>query len=299
MGTTPEQAMEKIHDRFGAHDGHRALHSKGVHCTATFTPTPEAAKLTRAGHMAAPVPAKVRFSNGGGDPTVPDYAPDVRGLAVSFQLPDGSSTDILAQTFPNFPFSDQEGFFHAMAVSKRDFKALLKLPGFILRYPAAAKRTRTVEAIMGRRASFAARDYFPLHAFKWVDAEGGERYVRYFWLSTVDEPDFSKEEVKRRGRNYLFDELRERLAREPVRIRLEVQIAAPDDDPHDPSNDWPEDRERVTVGTLEVTAIDDEADDGIVYDPMRLVDGIEASEDPVLRYRPAVYTLSHTRRTGS
>jgi catalase len=82
-------------------------------------------------------------------------------------------------------------------------------------------------------------------------------------------------------------------------MRLEVQIAAPDDDPHDPSNDWPEDRERVTVGTLEVTAIDDEADDGIVYDPMRLVDGIEASEDPVLRYRPAVYTLSHTRRAGS
>ena len=298
MGTTPEQAMEKIHDRFGAHDGHRALHAKGVHCTATFTPTAEAAQLTRAGHMAAPVPAKVRFSNGGGDPTVPDYAPDVRGLAVSFQLPDGSATDILSQTFPRFPFSDQEGFFAAMAVSKRDLKALLKLPGFILRYPSAAKETRTVETVLARRASFAARHYFPFHAFKWVDAGGGERYIRYSWHPTVDEPDFSKEEVKRRGRDYLFDELRERLAREPVRMRLEVQVAAPDDDPHDPSNDWAEDRERVTVGTLEVTAIDDEADDGIVYDPMRLVDGIEASEDPVLLYRPAVYTLSHTRRAG-
>ena len=31
---------------------------------------------------------------------------------------------------------------------------------------------------------------------------------------------------------------------------------------------------------------------------MRLVDGIEPSNDPVLRYRPAVYTLSHERRTG-
>ena len=82
-------------------------------------------------------------------------------------------------------------------------------------------------------------------------------------------------------------------------MRLEVQIAAPGDEPDDPSNVWPDDRRRVTVGTLEVTAVDENADDGIVYDPMRLVDGIEASDDPALRFRPPVYTLSHARRTGS
>ena len=299
MGTTPEQAMEKIHDRFGAHDGHRALHAKGIHCTGTFTPTPEAAKLTRAGHMNAPVAAKVRFSNGGGDPTVPDYAPDVRGLAASFQLPDGSATDILAQTLPHFPFPDEEGFFAALKVSERNLGTLLRLPAFIARYPKALKVLRESDAEAGRRASFAARRYFPFHAFKWVDAEGGERYVRYTWNPTVDEPEFTKEEAKSRGRDYLFDELRERLTKTPVRMELEVQIAGPGDDPDDPSDEWPDDRERVTVGTLEVTAIDETADDGIVFDPMRLVDGIEASNDPVLRFRPDVYTLSHTRRAGS
>ena len=80
-------------------------------------------------------------------------------------------------------------------------------------------------------------------------------------------------------------------------MELELQIAGDDDDPHDPSNVWPDERERVVVGTLEVTAIDDDADDGIVFDPMRLTDGIEASNDPALRYRPAVYTISHERRT--
>ena len=300
MGTTPEQAMDKIHARFGAHKGHRALHAKGIHCVGTFTPTPEAAKLTRAGHMSGPpAPAKVRFSNGGGDPTVPDYAPDVRGLSVSFELPDGSRTDILAQTAPHFPFRDQEGFFDALAVSNRTPSTLLKLPLFIARHPKALMATRATNAVLGRRASFVARRYFAFHAFRWLDGEGGERFVRYFWHPTVDEPDCSRDEAKRRGRDYLFEELRERLAREPVRMRLEVQIAAEGDDPDDPSDEWPDDRERVTVGTLEVTAIDDEADDGIVYDPMRLVDGIEASNDPVLRFRPAVYTLSHARRTGS
>jgi hypothetical protein len=32
---------------------------------------------------------------------------------------------------------------------------------------------------------------------------------------------------------------------------------------------------------------------------MRLTDGIEPSDDPALLYRPAVYSLSHARRTGS
>jgi catalase len=300
MATTPEQAMDKIHARFGAHDGHRALHAKGVHCTGTFTATPEAAGLTRAGHMSGQrVPAKVRFSNGGGDPTVPDYVPDVRGMAVSFQLPDGTATDILAQTLPHFPFRDQEGFFDALSVSKPGLSSLLKLPLFLARHPGVLKVKRDTDAALERRASFAARPYLAFHAFRWLDAEGGERWVRYFWHPTVDEPDLSREAAKRRGRDYLFDELRERLNEEPFRMRLEVQIAASGDEPDDPSNVWPDDRRRVTVGTLEVTAVDENADDGIVYDPMRLVDGIEASNDPALRFRPAVYTLSHARRTGS
>ncbi|MDQ3572507.1 MAG: catalase family peroxidase [Actinomycetota bacterium] len=300
MGSTPQEAMDRIHKRFGAHDGHRALHAKGVHCVGTFTPTLEAARLTRAGHMSGPpVSAKVRFSNGGGDPTVPDYAPDVRGLSVSFQLADGTSTDILAQTLPHFPFRDQEGFLEALAVSKPSAGALLKLPLFLARHPKVLMARGATNRELARRASFAARRYFAFHAFKWIDPEGGERYVRYIWHPTVEESDFTKEEAKGRGRDYLFDELRERLTREPVRMRLGVQVAGEGDDPDDPSTEWPEDRERVTVGTLEVTVIDDEADDQIVFDPMRLVDGIEPSEDPALRFRPAVYTLSHARRTGS
>ena len=300
MASTPEQAMERIHARFGAHDGHRALHAKGIHCVGTFTATPEAASLTRAGHMSgAPVPVKVRFSNGGGDPNVPDYVPDVRGLAVSFQLPDGTATDLLAQTLPRFPFRDQEGFLDALAVSKPAAKDLPRLALFLARHPGVLRHARETNAILGRRASFAARPYQAFHAFKWLDAGGGERWVRYYWHPTVDEPDLSAEEAKGRGRDYLFDDLRERLAEGPVRMRLEAQIAGPGDDPHDPSNQWPDDRRRLTVGTLEVTAVDENADDGIVYDPMRLVDGIEASDDPALRFRPAVYTLSHARRTAS
>jgi catalase len=296
--TSPERAMEIIHARYGAHDGHRALHAKGVICAASFTATPEAPDLTRAGHMSGePVPATVRFSNGGGDPTVPDYVPDVRGLAVSFHLPDGSRTDILAQTLPHFPFRDQEGFLRAVEVSKPSLGALLKFPAFAFRHTNAISKLPEANRIMGRRASFAARTYYAFHAYRWIDAGGGERFVRYRWLPTIDEPDLPKDAVKGR-RDYLFEELSERLEREPVRMELEVQIAGEGDDPDDPSDEWPEERRRVIVGTLEVTDVDQDADDGIVFDPMRVVDGIEPSGDPALRYRPDVYTLSHARRTA-
>jgi catalase len=298
--TTPEQAMEKIHARFGAHDGYRALHAKGIHCVGTFTATPEAAKLTLAGHMTGePVTAKVRFSNGGGDPRVPDYAPDVRGLAVGFMLPDGSRTDILGQTIPHFPFKDQEGFFAALRISKPGLAGFVNLPAFALRYPKALRGAAEANRITARRINFWAHRYFAFHAVKWVDADGGSRFVRYTWQPTVEETSLSMSEAKHLGRDYLFDGLREQLERAPVRVDLEVQIANDDDDPHDPSNEWPHDRERVTVGTLEVTAVDEDADDGIIYDPMRLTDGIEPSDDPVLHYRPDVYGLSYARRTKS
>ena len=297
--TTPEEGLAKIHARFGAHDGHRALHAKGIHCVGTFTATPEAAELTKASHMSgAPVPVKVRFSNGGGNPNVPDYVPDVRGLAVSFVLPDGSRTDMLNQTIPHFPFHDQEGFFATIAASKPGLSGLLRLPALVARYPRAALVAVEANKVIGQRISFDAHRYFPFHAVKWVDADGGSRFVRYTWLPTVHETSLSMAEAKRLGRDYLFDGLRERLAEKPVRMNLEVQIAGDGDNPHDPSDEWPDDRERLIVGTLEVTAVDDDADDSIIFDPMRLTDGIEPSDDPVLHYRPDVYGLSYARRTS-
>ena len=38
--------------------------------------------------------------------------------------------------------------------------------------------------------------------------------------------------------------------------------------------------------------------EAVVFDPARVVDGIELSDDPILRYRPAAYTESVSRRSG-
>src|SRR5438270_5991521 len=99
MTVTPEEATAAANDAYGRHPGRRALHAKGTLLKGTFTASPEAARMSRAAHLQGdPVPATIRFSNGGGNPDIPDYAPDVRGLAVKMYLPDGGRTDIVAQT---------------------------------------------------------------------------------------------------------------------------------------------------------------------------------------------------------
>jgi hypothetical protein len=91
---TPQDAIKVINDAFGRHPSYRALHAKGVLCQGTFTASAKAAGLTRAAHMQGqPVPALIRFSNGSGKPSQPDFLPQVRGMAVKFSLPDGSRTD--------------------------------------------------------------------------------------------------------------------------------------------------------------------------------------------------------------
>src|SRR2546430_16763792 len=55
--------------------------------------------------------------------------------------------------------------------------------------------------------------------------------------------------------NYLFDELPQRLAQGPVQFRLYVQLANPGDQTKDGSMVWPDDRQRVELGTISLTAV--------------------------------------------
>src|SRR5262245_22413749 len=57
----------------GVHAGFRPAHAKGLMCVGTFSPSSEAARLTRAPHATRPsVPVTVRYSNSTGIPTIPD-----------------------------------------------------------------------------------------------------------------------------------------------------------------------------------------------------------------------------------
>ena len=299
---TPEEVIDGVNERYGRHPGYRTLHAKGIFCKGTFTATPEAARLTRAAHMQGdPVEATVRLSNGSGDPKSKDYVPDVRGMATSFQLPDESKTDLSAQTAPNFPVKSPEGFVEAVQANVTGLSRAWKIPLFLAKHPSAIPGLKANLEALKPRPSFANYTYFAIHAFKWVDAEGAEQYVRYTWLPEAGEETISPAEGKERGLDYLQDEMRERLSRAPARFTLQLQLAADGDPTDDPTANWPDDRRTMTAGTLELTEAIPSPEDGgeiVVFDPMRLTDGIEPSDDPILRYRPRAYSVSAERRSS-
>ena len=305
MASLPEQIVDAIHDIAGRHDGTRAVHAKGVVCAGTFTATPEAAALTRAEHMQGqPVRATVRFSNGGGDPGAPDYAKDGRGLAVKLYLEDGSRTDIVSLTLPRFFVRTADDFLEFTRARKPDPETgqpdMEKLGAFLQAHPEALP---AIQHALGQPApaSYAQVEYHGIHAFRWIAADGTESWVRYSFRPEAGEAGLSDEEAREGGANYLQDEIRERLESGPVEFTLEVSIAEDGDDPDDPTEPWPDERRRVTVGTLRIDGLDESRErdgDVLVFDPTRVTDGIELSGDEILRIRPDAYAVSVERRSG-
>lgn len=298
---SPEKAIDVINSRFGRFTAYRALHAKGTLCRGSFTATPEAGRLTRAAHMQGqPVDTLVRFSNGSGNPNLPDYAPDVRGLGVKFLLADGSRTDISAQTVPHFPVSTPDDFIELIRLTSLSVSRLWRLPLFMARHRGIRKSLTENARALAPPSSYAGLAYHAVHAFKWIDAHGGERYVRYSWDPEQEEPPLATVEARNRGKDYLQKDLRKRLGKGPVKFKLMLQLAAEGDPVDDPAADWPEERERVQAGTLQVTDVEEgyESEHVLVFDPVRVTDGIETSNDPVLLFRPRAYSVSVERRTA-
>lgn len=300
--TTPQESIAAAHDRYGTHPGYRALHAKGTLFKGTFRPTPDGARLSRAAHLhAESVPLTARLSNGSGDPGDPDHGFDVRGLAVKLYLPDGSKTDIVAQSLPFFAVSDVAAFNEQLRATKPGPEMAWRMPLFLVRNPRVALALPRLLPHLRPPASYATHRYHALHAFRWIDPDGGAHYVRYVLAPEAGEASLSPGEARKRGRDYLREEILDRVARTPVRFALELRIAGPGDDPDDPSKRWPDDRERVVAGTIDLTEPEtdrERGDDVLVFDPTRVVDGIELTDDPILHFRTRAYSVSVLERTG-
>jgi catalase len=300
---SPEEAVDAINDVSGSFAGHRAAHAKGTLLSGTFTATPEAARLTRAAHMQGePVRVTVRFSNGGGNPEIPDYAREGRGMATKFYLPDGSKTDIVALSLPCFFVRTPEDFLEFTRLRKPDPETgqpdLEKLGNWLGKHPEAGP---AIQAAVGTPPpeSYAEVLYNGIHSYRWTPADGGSRWVRYAWLPEAGETSLEDDEARARGRDYLQEEILRRL---PVAFRLVVRLGEEGDPVNDPTAVWPDERETVEVGRLELTgpeASRERDGDVLVFDPTRVTDGIETSEDPILLFRPKAYSVSVERRSGA
>jgi catalase len=148
--------------------------------------------------------------------------------------------------------------------------------------------------------SYATLTYHGIHAFAFADAAGAVRHGRYHLVPAAGEHALTDDEAAAAAPDYLRDELAQRLAAGPVIFTLRVEVAEAGDPVDDPTAVWPEGREQVELGRLEVTApaFDRERDgDILVFDPTRLPDGISPTNDAILLARSGAYRVSVARRT--
>lgn len=252
-----------------------------------------------------PVPATVRFSNGSGSPRRHDGARDGRGMATRFHLPDGSATDLVALTLPCFFVRTPEDFLEFTRAQRPDPETgkpdLALIEKFVGEHP-ETQLALGFSMFTMPPASYVQLRYNGVHAFKWINGEGAEQFVRYRWEPEGGEETITEEDSRSRDRTYLQDEIRERLAGGPAVFELQLQLAEEGDDPSDPTVPWPDERPVVVAGRMEVTGViaDQEGRcEVLIFDPTRVTDGIECSDDQILHARPGAYSVSYDRRTSA
>ena len=305
--TTPRPVIAEIVDTLralaGPHPGFRPVHAKGIVCSGSFRASSDARRMTRASHLqGAAVSTVVRFANSNGNPDVHDGAPSVRSLAVKFQLPDGKSADILANSVEGFVARTPEEFLEFLRAQLPEPSTGRPAPDAVPRFMGSHPAARAfVERLMKTPvpASYAQARYHAEHAFRFTAADGTSRFGRYHFLPEAGESYLSPDDAGKRSSSFLRDELEGRLRGGPVAFRLILQLAEANDPTDDVTALWPADRPRVELGRLEVTAISttSAADERrLIFDPASLTDGIDLSSDPILLARSEAYSISYDRR---
>ena len=290
----------------GIHAGYRPAHAKGILLTGVFTPSPEAASLTRAPHVQRnSIPVTARFSDSTGIPAIPDNDPQKsgpRGFAIRFHLGEHVHTDIVSHSIDAFPTRTVDeflAFLSARLATDPKGPHPNAIEQFLSAHPAALKFVQTPKPIP---ASFARESFYAVSAFKFTNAKGQSRYGRYRMLPLAGNEYLDEAGAAARGANFLFDEIKERVAKESVRFRIAVQLAGAGDSTDDATVRWPEDRPQVALGEIslkEIAANNAGEQQQIIFDPVPRVDGIEPSADPLFDARANIYLMTGRRRRAA
>jgi catalase len=170
---------------------------------------------------------------------------------------------------------------------------------------------RFVEAPKPSPKSFATQQFWGVNAFVLVDVEGKRTAVRYRIVPAADGgvETLGEEDLKTKSETYLFDELEERFAgpnssSSKVSFKLLAQIAEAGDPTDDATILWPEERQVVELGSIELDSMLGEEENAglqkrVIFDPIPRVKGVETSEDPLLEIRAAVYLISGRGRRAA
>jgi catalase len=299
----PSAFVNQFEATFGKFEGYRRSGAKGICATGEFTGTTQARALSTASVFSGkPVPVVVRFSVGGANPKAADNAKTQRNMALQFNLPDGEQWLMGNISSPVFGAASPQQFIGLIASRQPD-------PATKAADPAKVKAFNDANPevlLQGKHfasqpvpASFASVNYWGVHAYGFVNAEGAKQFGKWIFEPVAGLQGLTDDEAKAKGPSFLFDDIRQRVKDGQVAFNFNLELAQPGDKIDNATVPLPEGRKKVNLGTLKITSV---AEDGggpcltINYNPMVMPKGVEGSADPMLAARAAPYVVSLGRR---
>lgn len=300
----------------------RVVHAKGASAHGFFKVYKNMSKYTKAAFLNNPeleTPVFVRFSLVVGSKGVADTVRDVRGFAVKFYTTEGNY-DIVGNNIPVFFIRDAIKFPDLIHSLKPDPRS--NLPGasaknerlwdYLSLTPEATNMLTYVFSDLGTIKSYRKMKGAGVNTYRWVNAKGHTKLIKYHWLpqdgeATIDR--FEAEKLAGIDPDIASRDLYDTLAHgRTVKYELNVQMLDEDHrnhldfDPLDATKIWPEDDfPLIPVGMMTLTdnprnffAESEQS----AFSPSFLVPGIEASNDKLLQGRLFSYKDAHFYRLG-
>lgn len=271
--------------------GFRRAHAKGICVIGEFHSNGALSNYSEAAIFEQGVmPFIGRFSIAGNNPSAPDLKAPVRSLALSFATSSTQQWRIAMNTPPVMAVSDPHTFYQQIVAIQSGPTAIKQ---FFKDHP-ESKDFLSWKNTYTPTNSFATETYNSINAFYLVNEKGEQQAVRWQMHPTV-----TNEDVILVGTDALQLELKQRLAKQEIVFDWIYTLASNEDDENDPARAWPISRQDIIAGQLVITDAQEQLSGdchSINYDPLVLPDGIEPTQDPILRARSGAYAESYRRR---
>jgi catalase len=301
----------------------RVVHARGAGAHGYFQPYESMAEFTKAkflGDPAVKTPVFVRFSTVGGSRGSADSVRDVRGFSVKFYTEDGNY-DIVGNNIPVFFIQDSIKFPDLVHSIKPEPdhempQASTAHPSFWDFISLVPESMHMIMWLLSDRTvprNFRTMQGFGIHTFRWVNAEGKSRFIKYHWKplagvhsNVFDEaqkiagkdPDFHRRDLWESINmgNYPEYELGVQIIEAEDELKFDFDIL-------DSTKLIPE--ELVPVHPIGKMVLDRNPDnffaetEQVAFRPSNIVAGIDFSDDPLLQGRLVSYHDTQLHRLGS
>jgi len=296
----------------------RVVHARGTGAEGVFKSTADLSGIT----MAAPfqksgkeTPVFVRFSTVIHPSGSPETLRDPHGFAVKFYTDQGN-WDIVGNNFPVFFIRDAIKFPDMVHSLKPDPKTNVQDPNrffdFFSFVPESTNMLTHLYSPLGIPTSYREMDGAGVHAYKFVNANCEQQYVKFTWKSRQGNHGMTVAEaaaLQAKDVNHLTNDLYTNIEKNNYPVwDLYIQTINPKDMDKfdfnilDATKIWPEDQvPSHKVGELTLNKVPDnffQSTEQSAFAPSNLIPGVEPSEDRLLQGRLFSYADTQRYRLG-